>query len=124
MRKDTIDILEKEYNKQKEYKQYISFENFLREAKEIRKAILNKKLVIVAKNKDYTLFDVYYLRNNHIERLYPISKKILQPYRVRKDSQYINVTAIGTSKTFEIIYNMWRSLWLELSNIPQYQIIL
>ena len=124
MRKDTVDTLQKEYNKQKEYKQYISFENFLREAKEIRKAILNKRLVIVPKNKDYTLFDVYYLKNNHIERLYAISKKILQPYRVRKDFQYINVTAIGTSKTFEIIYNMWRSLGLETSDISQYQIIL
>lgn len=121
MNKKTVENLKDFYNnhkRAKKYTEYTSFESFLNECKQVQKAIKNNSLIIVAKNKEYSLFDVFYIINGRLSRLMPLTKS-LQPYTIRKDSQYINVTAIWTSRPYEIIYNMGRMVWIDHASDSQ-----
>jgi hypothetical protein len=79
MKKDTIESLTAHYNdrKNKDITEYVSLETFLNECKTVERAIKNHKLVIVAKNKEYSQFDVFTHEKDGMNRLMPITKKLI-----------------------------------------------
>jgi len=114
MKKDTIEKLTEFYNlkSNKEYTEYVELESFLRECTKLEKAIKNHKLVIVSKNKDYTQFDIFTIEKDGLSRLYPITKQLVG-YTYRKDTQYVSISAVGTSRTLEIIMHLARAVGLD-----------
>jgi len=99
-----------------------ALKDWFEELREIRKAILNKRLVIRWKGGLY--WSVGYLKNNEITELDLITMETLGIYKVNYNKRAHCVGVYGTNRAVELVLKYGYSLGLEFEKIPQQQQIL
>ena len=95
-------------------KKYIEKDFFIKKLKELKTAILKWKIVVV-ETKKANCFDLFYLKNNKINRLPWEIKKISWYYSEKKESFYIGSHLV--SKQFELVYSFAKKLGLESNQV-------
>jgi len=88
---------------------------------EIKKAILDKRLLLNCVSNNALNWCVHYVISDKIMNISLTDLKALNCYRINYKEGSILVNAYGTSRTLEIIESMGRRLGLTFEQIPQSQ---
>lgn len=96
-------------------------ESFLKKIESIKKAMLEKRLMIVAHTPIH--YSLHYIDNNRVHNIATPMLKYLVPYRLNKDTGHYTITVCETSRALEIIMSTGYKLGLQFNEINQNQII-
>jgi len=95
---------------------------WIKDYSDIKKAILNSKLMIICISDNGFNHKVYYLKNNQVAKISLTTLKSLNTYSINYKKGSVCVSAYGTSRALEIILSMGYKLGLRFDEIPQKQI--